>query len=116
MSLNADAVDAFIFDEIQKKLEEFRTLSKENREGNNLQVVKFKTRIGVIEDEISSLLSKISTANDSVMQYINNRIAELDNEKKELCSEISKFSDKNRDNMLKRTVRFMSFLKNSALT
>ncbi len=98
-SLNADAVDAFIFEEMQKKLEEFKILTKENREGNNLQIVKLKTRIDVIEKEINSLLSKISTANDSVMQYINNRIAELDNEKKELYAEISRFNEESRDNI-----------------
>ena len=34
------------------------------------------------------MLEKISAANDTVMQYINNRISELDTEKKELGAEI----------------------------
>ena len=87
-SLDADVVDDIVFKEMQKKLAEFQTLSKKKQDGCNLQVVKLKTRIEEIDKEISSLLEKISAANDTVMQYINNRVAELDAEKKELGAEI----------------------------
>ncbi len=81
-------MDDIVFKEMQKKLAEFQTLSKKKQDGCNLQVVKLKTRIEEIDKEISSLLEKISAANDTVMQYINNRISELDAEKKELGAEI----------------------------
>ena len=87
-SLDADVVDDIVFKEMQKKLAEFETLSKKKQDGCNLQVVKLKTRIEEIDKEISSLLEKIASANDTVMQYINNRISELDAEKKELGAEI----------------------------
>ncbi len=87
-SLDADVVDDIVFKEMQKKLAEFKTLSHQRQKGCNLQIVKLKTRIDAIDKEISSLLEKISTANDTVMQYINNRIAELDAEKKNLGAEI----------------------------
>lgn len=98
-SLNADAVDEIIFEEMQKKLAEFKTLSKNNQDGCNLQVVKLKTRIDAIDNEISSLLEKISTANETVMQYINNRVSELDAEKKELCRQITQFDETQKDNI-----------------
>ncbi len=47
-----------------------------------------KLQIEAIDTEISSLLEKISAANDKVMQYINNRVAELDAEKKEINTQI----------------------------
>lgn len=87
-SLDADVVDDIVFKEMQKKLADFSTLSKQNQDGYNLQVIKLKTRIDEIDAEISSLLEKISAANETVMQYINNRITELDAEKKELNTQI----------------------------
>ena len=91
------AVDNFcVFEEMQKKLAEFKTLSKQKQEGCNLQIVKLKTRIDAIDKEISSLLDKITAANETVIQYINNRISELDAEKKELSARITQFDDENR--------------------
>ena len=98
-SLDADVVDDIVFKEMQKKLAEFETLSKKKQDGCNLQVVKLKTRIEEIDKEISSLLEKISAANDTVMQYINNRITELDAEKKELCTQITQFDETQKDNI-----------------
>lgn len=95
-SLDADIVDGIVFEEMQKKLAEFKILSPQKREGFNLQVVKLKTRIDAVDKEISSLLGKITEANESVMQYINNRIAELDAEKKELYAQIVRCDDENR--------------------
>lgn len=98
-SLDADVVDDIVFKEMQKKLAEFETLSKKKQDGCNLQVVKLKTRIEEIDKEISSLLAKITSANDTVMQYINNRITELDAEKKELCTQITQFDETQNDNI-----------------
>ena len=84
---------------MQKKLAEFETLSKKKQDGCNLQVVKLKTRIEEIDKEISSLLAKITSANDTVMQYINNRITELDAEKKELYTQITQFDETQNDNI-----------------
>ena len=98
-SLDADAVDEIVFDEMRKKLSEFKTLSKQKKEGLNLQVVKLKTQIEEIDKEIAALLDKITSANETVMQYINSRIAELDAEKKELYTQIVQF-DNDRDDSI----------------
>ena len=89
-SLNADEVDNIIFNEMLKKLEEFKTLSKQKQDGVNVQVIEIKTKIKKIDEEISSLVDKITTANDTVMNYINERISQLDAKKKELQSDIIK--------------------------
>lgn len=98
-SLDADAVDEIVLKEMQKKLAEFKTLSHQKQEGCNLQMVKLKTRIDAIDNEIASLLDKITTANDTVMQYINSRIAELDAEKKELNAQILSLDNDRKDNI-----------------
>lgn len=98
-SLDADIVDEIVFEEIQKKLAEFKTLSKQNQEGCNLQIVKLKTRIDAINKEISSMLDKITSANDTVMQYINDRISELDAEKKEMYAKIVEYDNDHKNNI-----------------
>ena len=98
-SLDADAVDEIVFEEMQKKLAEFKTLVKQKQDGCNLQVIKLKTRIDAIDDEISSLVDKIAAANETVMQYINNRVAELDAEKKELCAQITQLDNDRKANI-----------------
>ncbi len=87
-SLDADAVDEIIFEEMQKKLREFETLSKHEQNSCNLQTLKLKEQIDEIDNEIASLLDKITMANDTVMEYINTRISHLDTEKKNLCAQI----------------------------
>ncbi len=87
-SLDADIIDGLIFEEMRKKLEEFHTLSKQRQENYDLQVIKLKTRMEGIDQEINSLLDKIPLANGAVMEYINGRIASLDQEKRELHDEI----------------------------
>lgn len=92
-SLNADIVDKIVFKEMRKKSAEFKTLYKQRREGCNLQIEKLKIRIEAIDKEISLLLDKITAANETVMQYINNRVASLENEKKELYAEIARLDN-----------------------
>ncbi len=87
-SLDADAVDEIVFEEMQKKLCEFEILSRHERDGCNLQILKLKAQIEGINKEVSSLLDKITMANETVMEYINNRISLLDTEKKNLYVQI----------------------------
>ncbi len=106
-SLDADVVDEIVFDEMRKKLAEFETLSLHGQEGGNLQTVKLKERISEIDSDISALLNKMISANDTVMEYINNRITELDKEKKELYAQIVQL-EVNRDNTLEELSGYMS--------
>ena len=91
-SLDADMVDEIVFEEMQKKLAEFATLSKGADENETLQTVKLKNRIDSIDKEISSLIDRIKSANEIVMEYINSRVSELDSEKSELYSQISRLN------------------------
>ena len=97
-SLNADIVDKIVFEEMRKKLVEFKTLSKQKQEGCNLQIVKLKTQIDAIDKEISLVLDQIAVANETVIQYINNRVVSLENEKKELYAQIAAFNNDSKNN------------------
>lgn len=96
-SLDADAVDKIVWEEMQKKLTAFKTLSKRGPEGRNPQIAKRKMDIEAIDKEISSLLDKVTAASETVMEYINTRIAELDAEKKELCIQIKALDEKQQE-------------------
>lgn len=98
-SLDADIVDSIVFESMQKKLEEFSTLRHKQQEGYNLQVIKIKTRISQIDEEIAGLLNKILEANATVMDYINKRIADLDAEKKKLYAEVVQLEEKNKSDL-----------------
>ena len=98
-SLDADIVDKIVFEEMKKKLEDFKTLSEQNQEGFDLETIQLKTRISAIDSEISSLLEKITSANETVMQYINSRVSSLDAEKKELYAQITRFENNRKDNV-----------------
>ncbi len=109
-SLNADVVDEIVLKEMQKKLAEFKMLSHQKIESYNMQVVKQKSRINAIDREISLLLDKITAANETVMKYINNRIAELEAEKKELYLKITKRSN-NSKNSIEKISDYMAHWK-----
>ncbi len=88
-SLDADEVDALVYEEMVKKLKEFKHLTKTREKTANLHAVKLHTRLNEIETEINTLLDKIPMANVPVMEYINSHVAALDEEKRQLQSEIS---------------------------
>ncbi len=88
-SLNANEVDALVYEEMVRKLKEFKRLTKTREKTVNPHAVKLHARLNEIETEINTLLEKIPMANAAVMEYINSRVAALDEEKKRLRSEMS---------------------------
>lgn len=98
-SLDADGVDEVVLCEMKKKLAQFQTLSQSRQERGSLELVRLKTDVEAIDKEISSLLDRLSAANDTVMQYINRRILELDARKKELYAQMNKPEEDSRQNV-----------------
>ncbi len=92
-SLNADVVDAIVLEEMQKKLAEFGTLSRQNQEGCNLKKLELKAKTEALDKEIAALLDKVAAASEAVMAYINDRIAALDAEKKELYAQLAQLDE-----------------------
>lgn len=106
-SLDADVVDKIVLDEMRKKLSEFDVLTKKKQDTNNLQAIKIKTQIEAIDREIGALLDKIVEANETVMQYINNRVAELDLEKNMLGRQLEQL-DKQQNNDIDKISNYMA--------
>ena len=98
-SLDADVVDAIVLKEMRKKLDSFQTLSKRQQDSFNLKTIQLKNQMESLDQEISSLLDKISTANDTVMAYINRRVSELDAQKKELSMQIIQLESQKQDHL-----------------
>ena len=78
---------------------EFQTISKQRQESFDLQTIKLKSQIEKIDQEIAGLLDKVAQAHDSVMEYINSRVATLDAEKKELYAEMVRITDTGGQNL-----------------
>ena len=73
---------------IRSKLAEFKQLSSGKAGQAIPKVFQNKIRLTDIDVEIKDLLSKVGSANPILMEYINNRIAKLDEERKTLQEEI----------------------------
>ena len=87
-SLDADAVDALILEEMKKKIAALGPLRMREDNGYNSQVAALRTQIDKLDQEIESLMDKTSSANSTVMEYINKRIVVLDEEKKRRYDQI----------------------------
>lgn len=87
-SLNADKVDALVFEELCDKLSEFTVLSKKQKPVTNSSVPRLQTQIDDIDKERQALVQQVSLANADLMKYINLRITELETQKKELYTRI----------------------------
>ena len=72
---------------IRNKLSEFRTLSKKKEKEVTPKINQNKIRMSEIEKEVNDLLSKVVGANAVLMQYINERVENLDVARKKLQEE-----------------------------
>ena len=79
-----DVFEDYILNEMKKQLSKFEYLSNELDEVLPAEDNSSKVRIAEIDKEIDSLVARVSDANESLMNYINQRIESLDNEKRSL--------------------------------
>ena len=76
--INADAFEACIFEEMVEHVKEFETLTQPQTNHENPKIHEINVKLEQISAEIDKLVSKVSDANDVLMEYINKRIKELD--------------------------------------
>lgn len=86
-TIYADVVEDYILDAIREKLKEFRVLSRQEEQRTSPKLNENKIRLAEIEKEIEDLLSKVSGANAILMDYLNQKVAELDAERNRLREE-----------------------------
>ena len=84
----SDMEDA-ILNEIKEKLSNFKTLSREQSAAINPKINELRIKEKDIDNEIESLMEKLVDANDTLLKYINKRIVELDNAKKQILSDLN---------------------------
>ena len=83
----ADVLEEYMLNAVRKKLSEFETLSSKKKKQHTPKINQNKIKMSEIENEINSLLSKVAGANETVIQYLNERIVNLDAELKKLREE-----------------------------
>jgi hypothetical protein len=91
-AVQASDIEDIVFDEMRRKLAEFTELSVKERQGDPIELTKLKVRADEIEKEIATLIDKIVSASPATMEYINERIDALDEEKKNVREQIAQMS------------------------
>ncbi len=84
----ADVLEEYMFGAIKERLSEFQKLSCLSDTGEEQKHMMKKIRLTQIEEEIEELLSKVSGASSVLMKYIDEKVSELDAERKALQEEI----------------------------
>lgn len=83
-TIYADVIEELVAAEITEKLSENEFSVRDNESVRNKQVNELNIKLSEIESEISKLLDKIADSNEALFRYINDRITELDADKKEI--------------------------------
>ena len=88
-TIYSDDFEQLIYKQMEKKLTQFQTLHKRKRSMANPQLTTLNIELMQVEEEIKSLIAKLSDADDALFRYINRRITELDGKKQEIGVKIS---------------------------
>lgn len=87
-TIHAPELEALIYRQMCEKLKEFETLHSENQIQAPLTCA-IETELAKTEDEIQKLVARLTDANEVLSTYINEKILELDAQKKELLKQLS---------------------------
>lgn len=80
----AQLLETYVSDAIQRRLGIFDKLCQRKEPQISPQLNENRIRLAQIEGEIEQLLCKAGGANDILLSYLNRRVAELDEERREL--------------------------------
>ena len=87
--LRAREVEAFIFDEMRRKMAQFKTLTKGNPAKGNPKLTALNVALAQVEAEIEKLINTLMGANQTLMTYANSKIEELDAQRQSLMKQIA---------------------------
>lgn len=88
-TIYTDDMEQLIYKEMREKLSQFDKLRKKKADEPNPELTAAKAKQAQIENEIESLMNKMSGADDILFRYIGERIKALDGEKQELVKRVS---------------------------
>ena len=90
-TIYADVFENQIKAELEKKINLLSVTAPEyNINKTDREIESLKIDIGKLDDKISSFIEKIEDADITLMKYINNKVAELENEKQHIRKKIDK--------------------------
>lgn len=89
----ADQMEAYIYNQMRHVLAQLEYVSPEKKDKNVAMVVSsYEIKIAEKDNEINALLDRLAYANDTLMHYINQKVQELDNEKRSLSEKLLQLS------------------------
>lgn len=88
----AQLLEAYVSQEIQRRLGLFDKLCQREEPQLDRKRNEQRIRLAEIEREIEQLLCKVSGANDILLSYINSRVAQLDEERRQLQTEAERLA------------------------
>lgn len=89
----ADQMEAYIYNQMRHVLAQLEYVSPEKKDKNVAMVVSsYEIKIAEKDNEINALLDRLPYANDTLMHYINQKVQELDNEKRSLSEKLLQLS------------------------
>lgn len=88
-TIYSDEFEQLIYDEMRKKLAQFKALKK--RKGNilNPELTTLNVELTQVDGEINALMDCLAAADDTLFRYISGRVKELDGKKQELMKRVS---------------------------
>lgn len=89
VTLTFDGIEKVVKESLFKHIQEYEFVQIEREQNNTEKENQLKIELIKIEEEINSLMDKLSNANETLFQYINNRIVQLDQNKKEIEKQIA---------------------------
>ncbi len=83
-------IEDYVFEEVKKFVHSFRNLELSHKKiENDNEINTLKIELHKIETEIKNIINKLSSANDVLLKYANEKIIELDNKKIEILNTIN---------------------------
>lgn len=93
-TVRADELEEFMFSAIKNRLSSFSVLTDKNLNTLDPRINECKIRLSQIDKEIDNLLKKVTSANSILMNYINERIENLDEERLSINEKLISLMDK----------------------
>lgn len=87
--IDAGALENLVLSEMIEYLKQFETLSDKQKQLNNPKITELNMKIMQISQEIEKMLDKVGNADGVLLEYISNRIRELDTQKNEYRHQLS---------------------------
>jgi len=88
-TLHVKEVERFIYEEMRRKMDEFKTLTDSNPAKANAKLTALKVELAQVEAEVEKLLDTLTGASAVLLSYANSKIEELDMKRQPLIRAIA---------------------------